>query len=347
MIAVIFACIVAGLMADSYAGTDMLWTYILGIGGPGSLVGIGIFLKAKHPQSFPTFLSILEDLGTSRSEGTTTQAQTTTGGSTAAQFTQGDHSTAYFVAPAASSREDAPRIEVTNPTITFDGHFDFSVAHLGEGASIKEVRVVPWTPGKPPSPILPRLLDSALYDVHDKTPVMVRTLVHWDIARRQARRFRTAEPIYRMVPEARFFRIEVDMVDGSKGATTVGWWANGLHQGFQWPPPFGRNPVPNSKGPPAIGAPVPISTPKSELDLKFDEPDVPKVAFSKDREARTLTIASVDQDLDWSELAITGATGIPTGPISAGDVIRGCKGSVGIVHKHTGMHIYDASFPYT
>jgi hypothetical protein len=344
---VVFACFILGIFADSYAGTGRVWTFVIGIGGPSGLVGLGIFLKLKHPASFPKFLEILEDFGTQRKQVSSNNSQTTSGGSTAAQINQGDHSTAYVVAPSGIPRADVPRIEVSNPTITYDGHLDFSIAHLGDGASIKEVRVIPWVAGKPPAPILPRLLDASLYAVHDPTPTGVRTNIHWDIARRQARRFRTVEPIYLMVPQARFFRIEVDMVDGSTGATTVGWWGNGLQQGFAWPPAFGRDPMPQSKGPPASGTTMPVNPRKSVLPLFFDEPAVPNVSFAKDHRARTLTVVQADEDLDWSELAIHGASAIPTGPVQAGDVIRGCQGSVGIVHKHTGMPLCDASFPYS
>jgi hypothetical protein len=69
----------------------------------------------------------------------------------------------------------------------------------------------------------------------------------------------------------------------------------------------------------------------------------PAISFVKDAQARTLTVVQTEES-DWSDYAITGAAGLPAGPISAGDTISGCSGSVSIAHKPTGTVVYTTEF---
>jgi hypothetical protein len=50
----------------------------------------------------------------------------------------------------------------------------------------------------------------------------------------------------------------------------------------------------------------------------------------------TLRIIRVTQgDIPWGEVAVAGCTGVPTGPVSAGDQLTGCSGRVAMVYEGT------------
>jgi hypothetical protein len=47
----------------------------------------------------------------------------------------------------------------------------------------------------------------------------------------------------------RFYRIILEDFNANESATTVGWWGNGILVGFDWPPDYGSDPMPDRAGP--------------------------------------------------------------------------------------------------
>lgn len=76
---------------------------------------------------------------------------------------------------------------------------------------------------------------------------------------------------------------------------------------------------------------------------KASKPPIPALAFNKNHQARTLTVVAADKT-DWSELEVSGAEIVPTGPVHAGDNIKGCRGPVAIRYRPTATLLYSGTF---
>lgn len=64
-------------------------------------------------------------------------------------------------------------------------------------------------------------------------------------------------------------------------------------------------------------------------------------ALSITERSGNLTIRSISSEVLWSDLTVTGCTGVPTnGTVDPGDKITGCSGEVVIVHEPSRSVIY-------
>lgn len=70
----------------------------------------------------------------------------------------------------------------------------------------------------------------------------------------------------------------------------------------------------------------------------------PQIAWNEDQTADTLTVQQAPTGHTWTEFAVTGCTGTPTGTLDAGDVVTGCAGNVSIRHNPTNSLVYSGTF---
>lgn len=136
------------------------------------------------------------------------------------------------------------RLRIGNPRISDDGHFDFNIHNEGQAdVTVQELRVEPYTPSKPSSPILPRLIDVTGLTLDDPTPTSDPSQKKPVVEAGHTPRFRTENPLYESTPGTQFYRIVVEDANGNESVTTVGYWGNAIRQDFPWPPDFGPDPM--------------------------------------------------------------------------------------------------------
>jgi len=60
--------------------------------------------------------------------------------------------------------------------------------------------------------------------------------------------------------------------------------------------------------------------------------------------ARTLTVVSSTQGIAWQDVTVTGCDTIPTGNVTAGQLIEGCQGTVTVAYTPTNTLLYTTDF---